>query len=150
MTRTDTLASSGPHAAGAHTTRVGARRVPGRFLGLIVASLFAAALVAPTAALAASTGESGYSQTPSTPKTTTTTSKPSEPKSGTSPSKEVSPSKAATTSTSPTSTTTETAKTLPFTGLDLRWIVVAGVLMMAAGFSIVTLQRRQRRGNWRR
>src|SRR5271167_919062 len=142
MTRTDVVASSRPQAAGAASTKMGASGASRRFLGLTVAMLLAAALVAPATALA--TGETGYSQTPTSPTTTTTKT---TPKSGTSPAKEVSPSKAATTTT-PTTTTTkaEAAKTLPFTGLDLRWIVALGILMMGAGFSIVTIQRRQRRG----
>ena len=154
MTRTDVVASSRPQVAGAASIRMGASGASRRFLGLTVALLLAAALAAPTTALAASTGETGYSQTPTSPTTTTTKTEPksgtspAEPKSGTSPAKEVSPSKAATTSTTPTTTKTEAAKaqTLPFTGLDLRWIVALGILMMGAGFSIVTVQRRQRRG----
>ncbi len=149
MTRTDVVASSRPQAAGAASIRMGVSGASRRFLGLTVALLLAAALAAPTTALAASTGETGYSQTPTSPATTTTKTEPkTEPKSGTSPAKEVSPSKAATTSTTPTTTKTEAAKaqTLPFTGLDLRWIVALGILMMGAGFSIVTVQRRQRRG----
>ncbi len=38
-------------------------------------------------------------------------------------------------------------KTLPFTGFDLRWTVGIGLLLVAMGFSIVTVQRRQRRDN---
>ncbi len=152
MTRTDIVASSRPQAEGAGSIRMGPTGASRRFSGLIVAALLAAALVAPTTALAASTGETGYSQTPTTPKTTTTSAAPT-PKSGTSPAKEVSPSKAespstaATTATTPTKTEAAKAQTLPFTGLDLRWIVAVGILMMGAGFSIVTVQRRQRRGS---
>ncbi|MCW2969717.1 MAG: hypothetical protein JWO23_844, partial [Solirubrobacterales bacterium] len=35
--------------------------------------------------------------------------------------------------------------TLPFTGLDLRWTIAVGLLLMGAGFAIVGLQRRHRR-----
>jgi hypothetical protein len=37
------------------------------------------------------------------------------------------------------------ASTLPFTGFDLRWSVAIGLVLMCAGFSIVAVQRRQRR-----
>jgi hypothetical protein len=30
--------------------------------------------------------------------------------------------------------------------LDLRWTIAVGLLLMGAGFAIVALQRRQRRG----
>jgi len=152
MTRTDVMASSRPKAVGAVSMRMGSSGASRRFLAIPVALLLAAALGAPTA-MAATTGEAGYAQKPAEPKTTTTTTTTpttTTPKSGTSPAKEVSPSKAATTpeKTTTTSTTkTEAAKSLPFTGLDLRWIVAVGILMMGAGFSIVTVQRRQRRSN---
>lgn len=140
MTRTDIVASSRPQAEGAGSIRMGGSGASRRFSGLIAAALLTVALVAPTTALAASTGETGYSQTPTTPKTTPTST---TPKSGTSPAKEESPSKAATTTTPKTEAAK--AQTLPFTGLDLRWIVAVGILMLGAGFSIVTVQRRQRR-----
>jgi uncharacterized membrane protein len=153
MTRTDVMASSRPKAIGAVSMRMGSSGASRRFLAIPVALLLAAALGAPTA-MAATTSETGYAQKPAEPKTTTTTTTTpttTTPKSGTSPAKEVSPSKAATTpekTTTTTSTTkTEATKSLPFTGLDLRWIVAVGILMMGAGFSIVTVQRRQRRSN---
>jgi pentapeptide MXKDX repeat protein len=34
--------------------------------------------------------------------------------------------------------------TLPFTGLDLRWIVGAGLLLLGLGFSILCVQMRSR------
>jgi uncharacterized membrane protein len=108
----------------------------------------------------------GYQQTPAPANTTTastttastTTSAttttgyqqtPTKPASGTGPSKETA---TPTTSTSPantatpkTSTTAHSANsTLPFTGLDLRWIIGAGVLLLAAGLSLRIGQRRQR------
>jgi len=110
-------------------------------LALPVALLLTVALVVPTTAFAAttSTPTSGYNQTPPTP---TSGTSPSKEKS--TPKKETAPAKATTT---PTTTTTTTAKasTLPFTGFDLRWTVGLGLLLMGAGFSIVTVQRRQRR-----
>jgi hypothetical protein len=33
---------------------------------------------------------------------------------------------------------------LPFTGLDLRWVIGAGALLLAAGLSLRFTQRRQR------
>ncbi len=159
MTRTDVMASSRPEAVDAVSMRMGSSGASRRFLAIPVALLLAAALGAPTA-MAATTGEAGYAQKPAEPTTTTTTTTTTPttttptttttPKSGTAPAKEVSPSKAATTpeKTTTTSTTkTEAAKSLPYTGLDLRWIVAVGILMMGVGFSIVTVQRRQRRSN---
>lgn len=99
--------------------------------------LLSIALLVPGSALAASESNtsSGYNQEPNKPST------------GTSPSKE--PEKPSTTpssKTTPTTTTTpETVKSLPFTGFDLRWSFGLGLLLMGAGFSIVVVQRRQRR-----
>jgi hypothetical protein len=135
MTRTDVVASSRPQAVGAASMRMGSPRALRRLLVLPFALLLALALVAPTTALAATTSEkSGYSQ------------KAPEPKSGTSPSKEATtPAKAVAPSTASSVPTTESSKTLPFTGFDLRWTVGIGLLLMGVGFSIVTVQRRQRR-----
>jgi hypothetical protein len=109
-------------------------------------------LAVPASAFAqtSSTGTSGYNQTPPPPKTTT------EPKSGTAPSKEATtPSKEApkeetspSTSTEPTSTTPAKVSTapseskLPFTGLDLRWVIGGGVLLLAGGLSLRLSSRR--------
>ena len=141
MTRTDVMASSRPRTAGAAPKRRGSG-ISRRLLLLPVVLLTAMALVGPSVALAAE-GTSGYGQTP-----TVTETKPST---GTSPSKETSSPKSSGKETEPTSTssptTTESEKTgtLPFTGFDLRWSVGVGLLLMAAGFSIVFAQRRQRR-----
>jgi hypothetical protein len=136
MTRTDVMASSRPQTAGA----VSMRRGPSlRVLAVVpVVLLMAMALLAPGAAFAATetNTSSGYNQEPNKPST------------GTSPSKETSsPSKEEPASeTTPTATpAAETAKTLPFTGFDLRWSFGIGLLLMGAGFSIVAVQRRQRR-----
>jgi cytoskeletal protein RodZ len=156
MTRTDVVASSRPQAADAALMRRGPSRAWRRVLMPVALSL-AVALMASTTAFAAET-TTGYSQTPPPPTTTTTKTTPTSttptPTTGTSPSKESStPSTAtapATTSTAPTSTTSpSTAKSLPFTGFDLRWTVGIGIVLMGMGFSIVTLQRRQRRGTRR-
>lgn len=104
-------------------------------------------MLAATPALAQTTGTSGYKQAPPAPKTTTT------PKSGTAPSKEATtPAKTTpkaetepTTATAPAKATVSPSESkLPFTGLDLTWVVGAGLLLLAAGLSIRVVQRRQR------
>ena len=114
-----------------------------RLVALPAALLLAIALTVPTTALAATStsNENGYSQTAPAPK----------PNSEASPSKESTPAREAapdTTSVAPTAETVK-ARSLPFTGFDLRWTVGIGVLLLAAGFSIVTVQRRQRRNTGR-
>jgi hypothetical protein len=139
MTQTDVVASVRPQANDAAPTTRRSPRASRRLLALPVALLLTVALVVPTTAFAAttSTPTSGYNQTPPTPASGTS---PSKEKS--TPKKETAPAKATTT---PTTTTTAKASTLPFTGFDLRWTVGLGLLLMGAGFSIVTVQRRQRR-----
>jgi len=147
MTRTDVMASSRPRTLGAASLRRGS---PGLLRGLSALAgmlLTALALVLPSTA-AATEPTSGYGQTPT--KTTTTT--PTTPSSGTSPSKEAEKptsttpaSEAAPTKTSTPTTSSEKASTLPFTGFDLRWDIGFGLLLVGAGFSIVAVQRRQRR-----
>jgi uncharacterized surface anchored protein len=162
MTRTDVMASSRPH-----TTRMSSDR-PGIFRRLAVVPavlLVAMALVGPSTASAAE-GTSGYSQEPNKPGTSTTpttpTTTPTTPTTPTTttPATETSPSKESTTptatETSPTSGSTtpsptaKTAKsgTLPFTGFDLRWSLGMGLLLLVAGVSLLTMQRR--RGDARR
>ncbi len=96
---------------------------------------------APALAATTTTGTSGYYQTPPKPASGTGPSKEtSTPKSTTAPANTTPTS---TTPTSPTTTTTSHATTLPFTGLDLRWIVGLGVLLVGAGLSIQMTQRRK-------
>jgi hypothetical protein len=137
MTQTDVVASVRPQANEAAPIRRRSPRASRRLLALPVALLLTVALVVPTAAFAATTNTptSGYNQTPPTP---TSGTSPSKEKS--TPKKETAPAKATT-----TPTTSTKASTLPFTGFDLRWTVGLGLLLMGAGFSIVTVQRRQRR-----
>jgi cytoskeletal protein RodZ len=161
MTRTDVMASSRPRTAGAAPMRKGSSRIMRRLSILPLLALLALALV-PGAAVAAeptsgygttstsTTPTSGYGTTTPTPTTTTTTpskgvapSKEAEKPSSTTPASETAPAK---TSTTPTS---EKASTLPFTGFDLRWDIGFGLLLMLAGFSIVLVQRRQRRDSGR-
>jgi hypothetical protein len=137
MTRTDVMASSRPRTAGETATRRSFARIRRALLLMPVLALLAVALAGPTSAIAASGSEStsGYG------------SKPSEPGTGTSPSKESeSPSSKEEPSTSPS---TAKSSTLPFTGLDLRWTFAVGIVLMGAGFSIVVVQRRSRRGGSR-
>jgi hypothetical protein len=141
MTRTDVMASSRPRTAGAAPIRGGSSGIRRGLLVLPVLLLMAFALATPGAAVAAgtSTTESGYNQ------------KPNEPKEGTSPSKET--TAPTTTKKSEPATTAQPEKaatkaaTLPFTGLDLRWTLAAGLLLMGAGFSIVLVQRRRTDGS---
>jgi hypothetical protein len=161
MTRTDSMVSSGPQTAGAatigselHDDRARSRRVARRAL-LAVPLALAVAIPAPALAQTETTNTttnatSGYGSKP--PVTTTT-----EPKSGTAPSKEATTPKSApeptntTPATTTPTTTTAPAKTgvspaaeskLPFTGLDLRWVVGAGLLLLAGGLSLRLTQRR--------
>jgi hypothetical protein len=156
MTRTDVMASSRPKTRGDRRTN---RRfgTVGRLVALPVVLLAALALLVPGTAMAEET--SGYNQTPTTPTTTgysqtpttPTTPTTSTPSTGTSPSKEEAPSTSSpSSSTEPTKSSSpakeSSAKTLPFTGFDLRWSFGIGLVLMAAGFSIVTMQRRRREG----
>jgi cytoskeletal protein RodZ len=143
--------------------RKGSSRILRRLSILPLLALLALALI-PGAALAAeptsgygttstsTTPTSGYSTTTPAPTTTPTTTTPSkgvapskeaEKPTSTTPASETAPAK---TSTTPTS---EKAGTLPFTGFDLRWDIGFGLLLMLAGFSIVLVQRRQRRDSGR-
>lgn len=141
MTRTDVMASSRPQNVSAAPLRRNRLRA---LCALPVVLLLALALALPGTALAVS----GYSQETNKPTTTTTTT----PKTGTLPSKEAAkPTPASETVPSNTGTTPTPTKasTLPFTGFDLRWDIGFGVVLLGAGFSILTMQRRQRRGNER-
>jgi hypothetical protein len=157
MTRTDVMASSRPRTVGAAPSNRRSSSVA-RLLALPAALLLALALLLPGTAMAEAT--SGYSQTPTTttysqtPTTPSTTTTPTTttPKTGTLPSKEAEePTKttpAAETEpekTSTTPTTSTQASTLPFTGFNLSWDIGFGLVLIAAGFSILAIQRRQRR-----
>jgi hypothetical protein len=132
MTRSDVMASSRPRTVGAASTRRRGRTVGG--LLALPALLLALALAMPGIAAAET-----YTETATKPSTTTT------PSSGVSPSKESTTPTSTTTPSTSVSPTTEKASTLPFTGFDLRWDIGFGLLLMGAGFSIVLVQRRQRR-----
>jgi hypothetical protein len=138
MTRTK-VASSRPQATGTAPIRRGSSRAVGKLLVLPVAMLLAMAPAAPAIA-AGSSGTSNYSQNPTAPKKT--------PAAGTSPSKAKSTPGTAKSSASTGSAPAESA-TLPRTGLDLRLTIGMGLLLIAAGFSIAIVQRRQHRGGGR-
>ena len=150
MTRTDVEASNRPQAAGTEASRRGSSRAARRFMVLPVALLLAIAPAAPTLAASSKSKEalSGYSTPPSSgtsPSKSTKTPATSTPTTGT-PAKEPAP---ATSSSVPTTSTSPKSSSLPFTGFDLRWTVGGGLLLLAMGFSIVTVQRRQRRDSGR-
>jgi hypothetical protein len=113
--------------------------------------MLAAALVSPTLALGAEPskeGLTGYGKEPKKEEPKKEEPKKEEPKSGTSPSKETTtPAKETAPESKSTAPSSEPAKssTLPFTGLDLRLVVAVGILLVGAGFSIMVVQRRQRR-----
>jgi hypothetical protein len=152
MTRTQGMASSRPQIAAAATIgsasgrRSGlrgrrrpikdrpARRALLALPAVLALLVPAAPAFAATSTGTSSTGTSGYSQKPPAPTTKT------EPKKAVEPSKEAAkttptatpePAKETT-----TPTTTPKASTLPFTGLNLTWVVGAGVLLLGAGLSI--------------
>jgi hypothetical protein len=155
MTRTDSMVLSRPQTAGAASLSGevseldrGARRRRAARRGLLALPAAALALALPvTPALAQTTkATSGYGENAPAP-----TTKPS-PKSGTAPSKEATAPKEATTpkaaeepattTTTPTTTASPSTSKLPFTGLDLRWVLAAGLLLLGAGLSIRLVQRR--------
>src|SRR5947199_289705 len=68
---------------------------------------------------------------------------------GPAPTSETSPSSSSKPAAATSPSTSAKASTLPFTGLDLRWTIAIGLLLIAAGGSIVLMQRRQRRGTGR-
>ncbi len=142
MTRTEGMTSGRSHTPAAmnemslqrlaHRTR---RRLARRELLALPAALALIVSAAPAVAQAAETsssGTSGYSQKPPTPATKT------EPKKEVEPAKEEKKAATTPTTTVAPTTTTPTAKatTLPFTGLDLRWVVGGGLLLLASGLSI--------------
>jgi outer membrane biosynthesis protein TonB len=158
---TDALAQSESRRAGTSKTHrvLGAHRVRPAAGGALLGALVAAAAIAlPAPALAATTTEatSGYSATLtlSTATVVTTTvapaptheEKPKEeekPKHETKPKEEESTPKTATTP-SPHEEVkpAATSKSLPFTGLNLVWIIGGGLLLLGLGVVIRLAQRR--------
>ena len=102
----------------------------------LVALPLALALIAPGATALAAEATTGYSQTTPAPKTTPSPKQEAAPtQTSNTPTSET-----PTSSTEPTATTAH-ASTLPFTGLDLRWVIVGGVLLLGMGMSIMVVQR---------
>jgi hypothetical protein len=157
----DLTACHGPQPADAAPTgRSRRRRVVRGMLALpLVVALVGAS--ATTASAAETTTTNGYGTTnsppPPTTNTSTTPATKTEPtgtaKGGVSPTKTSSTSKETTATganepaksgVEPTATTA--AKTLPFTGLNLSWVVFGGVLLLGMGASILLTQRRRNPG----
>jgi hypothetical protein len=138
----DLTACSGPlTATAAPIGRGGSRRR--RIVRGLLALPLALALIAPGASALAAESTSGYGQTTPAPKTETTPAPKQETaptSTSTAPAGETEPTK---TSSEPTATTAAKAKTLPFTGLDLRWVTIGGLLLVGMGMSIVFTQRRR-------
>jgi hypothetical protein len=110
------------------------RRLVARGLLALPAVLVLVATVAPPLAQGSET--SGYGQKAPTPKT--------EPKKGAEPAKATTTPKAATSPAASTPAATAAspkASTLPFTGLNLTWVLSAGLLLLAAGLAIRLAQR---------
>ncbi len=141
--RNDLTACDGPQLANAAPIARGGSRRRHTARGLLALALAMALIVPCATALAAEPATSGYGQTapvkttPAPKQETAPTSTSSTPKE-TTPAKETEPAK-----TSGEPTTTAKAKALPFTGLDLRWMTLGGVLLVAMGMSIVVVQRRR-------
>jgi hypothetical protein len=151
MTRTDVEASSRPQAAGTEVRRRGSSRAARRLMVLPVALLLAIALAAPTLAATSTSKEglSGYGSKPSSgtsPNSGTSPSKSTKtPTTGNTPAPANEPAPATSSSTPTTTTSPARSSSLPFTGFNLSWTVGGGLLLIAMGFSIVTVQRRQGR-----
>ncbi len=140
--RNDFTACDGPSTAKVAATdsgRLRRRRTMRRGLLALPLALVLIAGGATTALAAEPT--SGYSQTSPAPKTTPSPKGEAAPTNTSStPSKETT-TPTPTSSIEPTATTATKATTLPFTGLDLRWVILAGVLLVGMGMSIVLVQR---------
>jgi hypothetical protein len=138
MTWIHVSTSSRPRAATAARARRSSCRT--MLLALPVALLLMGAFATPGVAATKSTTESGYNQKPPVPKSE------AKPSSETAPAKEAEPAQ----STAPSSTTSPSSSSaLPFTGLDLRWVLGGGLLLIGAGISIRVIQRRERQGTGR-
>jgi hypothetical protein len=151
MTRTDVEALNGPRTAGTEANRRGSSRAARRLVVLPVALLLAIAPAAPTLAAGSTSKEalSGYGTKPSsgTSPSKSTKTPTSKTPATTTPATEPAP---ATSSSVPTTTTAPAkSSSLPFTGFNLSWTVGGGLLLIAMGFSIVTVQRRQGRDSGR-
>jgi cytoskeletal protein RodZ len=134
MTRTDAEDAKSMKKRPAHRGGASLSRLLALPLALVLVAAFATSAFAAT-----EPATTGYTHT-ATPKQEVLPSKTK-----TSPTKETTPSKTSTTPATSTEPTTTTAKasSLPFTGLNLTWVVGFGLLLIVAGSSIVMVQRRQ-------
>jgi hypothetical protein len=152
MTRTDVEALNGPQTAGTEANRRGSSRAARRLMVLPVALLLAIVLAATSFAAQPLSGYGGQSTPAPKPSSGTSPSKStktptSKTPTTTTPAAEPAP---ATSSSVPTTTTAPAkSSSLPFTGFNLSWTVGGGLLLIAMGFSIVTVQRRQGRDSGR-
>jgi cytoskeletal protein RodZ len=137
MTRTDVHAKS-------TSTRSARRRVSLRGLLALPAALALLAMLAVPALAAEPT--SGYTHTATSQQEVKPSKTTSTPKSSTAPSKEKATPTTSVAPTTTTSTPVAKASSLPFTGLNLTWVVAFGLVLICAGSSIVLIQRRQRDG----
>lgn len=141
---TDVKALDGP-SHGSALRRLRGRAASRRLLAMPLVL----ALMAPAATALGAEPTTGYTQTPPPPKTqTTTTTTTTTPKQQVAPTTErestTPPKTTATHEVAPTTSTTEPrarAAKLPFTGLDLRWVILGGVLLLGSGISILMTQR---------
>jgi hypothetical protein len=133
----------GPSTAKAATDSGRSQRRRTMRRGLLALPLALVLIVGGASTAIAAEPTSGYSQTSPAPKTTPTPKGEAAPtKTSSTASKEpTSTSSTPSSSTEPTATTAAKASTLPFTGLDLRWVILAGVLLVGMGMSIVLVQR---------
>jgi hypothetical protein len=139
--RNDFTACDGPSTAKAAATDGGrSRRRRTMRRGLLALPLALVLMVGGATAALAAEPTSGYGGNTPAPKTTPSPKGEAAPtntsKTPTVPSKETPAS-----NTEPTATTATKATTLPFTGLDLRWVILAGMLLVGMGMSIVLVQR---------
>lgn len=142
--RNDLTACDRPQLANAAPIgRGGLRRR--RVVRALLALPLALALIAPGATALATGTTTGYRNTQAPPKT----QKVPAPKQETAPTRTSSTAKETPASANgPTEASSETAtaakaKTLPFTGLDLRWVTLGGLLLVGMGMSIMVVQRRR-------
>jgi hypothetical protein len=142
--RNDLMACDGPQLANAAPIGRGGSRRRRMVRGLLALPL-ALALIAPGATALAAEATTGYNQTTPAPKTETTPAPKQEtaPTQTSSTAKETPASKTEPTKTSSEPTATAKTKALPFTGLDLRWVTLGGLLLVGMGMSIVVVQRRR-------
>jgi hypothetical protein len=103
-------------------------------------------MAAGTTSTTTSSTETGYSQKPEKPKEEKKVA-PSKEEKKVAPAKEETTPKAETEPAKEVVTAPATAEKLPFTGLDLRWVVGMGLLLiLGGGVSLRVVRRRERHG----